>query len=166
MAMSHHIYASLLQLQICTFEQYDLLLPCSTYWFCSFFCNNLCKFFSSFIHFCATFSKIVARSYADNVFILSLHFCSGNSLFTSSSVPCAISANVSSEYGAYNGLYVFTDFNLHLYINAFSYFFSFQIYVYNNTSPSERFDLCHCIIALIPQKHYAQKLCYIAEFTS
>ena len=39
--------------------------------------------------------------------------------FTSSSVPCAISANISSEYGAYNGLYVFTDFNLHLYINAF-----------------------------------------------
>ena len=88
---------------------------------------------------------------------LSLHFCSSNSLFTSSSVPCAISANVSSEYGAYNGLYVFTDFQLPFIYKCFSYFFSFQIYVYNNTSPSERFNLCHCIIAPIPQKHYAQK---------
>lgn len=73
-AVSHRIYASLLQLQIYMFEQYDLLLPCSTYWFCSLFCNNLCKFFSSFIHFCATFSKIVARSYADNVFISFMAF--------------------------------------------------------------------------------------------
>ena len=75
MAMSHHIYASLLQLQICTFEQYDLLLPLQHVLVLQLLCNNLCKFFSSFIHFCATFSKIVARSYADNVFIFSLHFC-------------------------------------------------------------------------------------------
>ena len=84
-------------------------------------------------------------------------FAAVTASFTSSSVPCAISANVSSEYGAYNGLYVFTDFQLPFIYKCFSYFFSFQIYVYNNTSPSERFNLCHCIIAPIPQKTLCSK---------